>query len=282
MSISKSSKPDISDLGVEVGSILGGYLFNSDYLHYGYWPDDLEVKASNVREAQRLYAQLIHTHIPGTVSKVLDVGCGVGKFAEELLDKGYEVDCVSPSAFLTGKTRDRLGDRVHIYESRFEDIQTDRTYDLILFSESFQYIHIRPALNKSIELMADDAHLLICDFFRREAVDNSPIRGGHSLDKFYDFVQDYPLKLITDLDVTRETAPSLDIINELLTNLELPMVGALGDYLTVRHPMISRAISWIFKSRIDGLIERHRATNRESFTRFKSYHLFLYQRGVDL
>ena len=40
---------------------------------------------------------------------------------------------MSPNAYLTAVARQVLGDRVTIFESRFEDVQTDRRYDLILF-----------------------------------------------------------------------------------------------------------------------------------------------------
>lgn len=270
-------KPKIRNLGVEVTSVLTKYFFDSDHLHYGYWPEDLQVKKSNVCKAQEHYSNLILTHIPGTVRTILDVGCGAGKFAEVLLDNGYEVDCVSPSKFLTEKTHALLGDRIHIYESRFEDIQTNRTYDLILFSESFQYIHVVLALNKSIELMTKDAYLLICDFFRRDVAGESPIKGGHLLSKYYDIVQSYPLKGIKDLDVTKETAPSLDIINDLLTNVELPVLDLVRTYLNHKRPFIAHFINWIFRNKIDDLLQKHHSTNRESFIRFKSYHLLLYQ-----
>ena len=78
--------------------------------------------------------------IPPGVRSILDVGCGAGNTAHKLLDRGYEVDCVSPNAWLTTEARRLLGTRARVFESKFENLTLDRTYDLILFSESFLFM----------------------------------------------------------------------------------------------------------------------------------------------
>jgi len=152
---------------------------NCDDLHYGYWPNGLEVQFSNLAQAQANHSEFIISHIPDAAETILDVGAGAGSLAQKLLNKGYEVDCVSPSAFLSDRLEEKFKDRSTVYRINYEDLKTDKKYDLILFSESFQYIDIKRALDKSLSLMKDNGHLLICDFFKTEAEGKNPLQAGY-------------------------------------------------------------------------------------------------------
>jgi len=146
----KKEKKIISrELGLEVGSICGRYFLRLKHLHYGYWTNDLEVNVWNLHLAQDEYVKFIVSHIPQGVKTILDVGCGTGELAETLLNKGYEVDCVSPCPFLKKQAGQLLGDRSHIYECFYEEMQTDKQYDMVMFCESFQYIDVEEALSKT-------------------------------------------------------------------------------------------------------------------------------------
>ncbi|MDP6433472.1 MAG: hypothetical protein QGI15_04035, partial [Candidatus Scalindua sp.] len=72
----------------EVGSICGKYFLKLDHLHYGYWTGDMEVDVANLHLAQDEYAKFVISHIPDGVKTILDVGCGTGQIAKELLDMG--------------------------------------------------------------------------------------------------------------------------------------------------------------------------------------------------
>jgi len=139
-------KVELKEVGLDIGLAFARHFYKTDYLHYGYWPEALSVDPANVLEAQENYANLLLKHIPDGVNSILDVGCGSGKFSEKLLDAGYSVDCVSPSPNLTKHVRERLGERVEIFECRYEDLKTKKYYDLILCSESFQYLLLEKAM----------------------------------------------------------------------------------------------------------------------------------------
>ena len=133
-------KVELKEVGLDIGLAFSKHFYKTEYLHYGYWPEELSVEPANVFQAQENYANFLLKNIPEGVNSILDVGCGSGKFAEKMLDAGYLVDCVSPSPNLTKHVRNRLGDRAEIFESCFEDVRTEKRYDLILCSESFQYL----------------------------------------------------------------------------------------------------------------------------------------------
>ena len=59
-----NNKVSSKEAGLEIGLVLGRFLFNTDHLHYGYWPDDLPIKPSNFKDAQDLHSKLILDIIP--------------------------------------------------------------------------------------------------------------------------------------------------------------------------------------------------------------------------
>ena len=134
------------EFGLALGLVAGRFALDMQDLHYGYWTEDLELTPQNMARAQARYTDELMADIPAGVRSILDVGCGAGNTARKLLDRGYEVDCVSPNEWLTAEARKVLGNRARVFESKFEDVKLDRTYDLILFSESFLFMKAEQAL----------------------------------------------------------------------------------------------------------------------------------------
>ncbi len=273
-------KVDFKEIGLDIGLILAKQFFKTEYLHYGYFIDGLEVETANIYQAQENYANLILSHIPKGLKSILDVGCGAGKFAEKLLDEGYSVDCVSPSPNLTKHVKRAVGGRSEIFQCGYEDLETSKTYDLVLFSESFQYIPFKEAIPQSLKFLNPGGHILICDFFRKRVEGTSPIGGGHDLIDFYDYMKDQPLDCLTDLDITKETAPSIDIVDDFLTNTMHPIYNLIFYVLDANYPKISRFLKWKYKKRLKKVNYKYfeRKTNAESFSHFKSYHLMVYHK----
>ena len=109
-------KVELKEIGLDIGLAFSKHFYKTDYLHYGYWPDDLLVEPANVFQAQENYANYLLENIPKGVKSILDVGCGSGKFAEKLIKKGFLVDCVSPSSNLNKHVKNLLGKNVEIFE----------------------------------------------------------------------------------------------------------------------------------------------------------------------
>ncbi len=278
--MAKRKKVDFKEIGLDIGLILAKQFYKTEYLHYGYWIDDLEVNTNNVYQAQKNYAEYIISQIPEGTKSILDVGCGAGKFAGELIDLGYKVDCVSPSPNLTKHVRRLVGDRCEIFECGYEELKTDKKYDLVLFSESFQYIPVNQALPQSLEFLNENGHILICDFFSKDVDGTSPIGGGHNLKKYYETVAKFPLETIKDIDITKETAPSLDIVNDFLTNAMHPIYDLILYVLDNNYPKIARFLRWKFKKKLEKADYKYfqQKTNGQSFSHFKSYHFLLYKK----
>ena len=186
---------------------------------------------------------------------------------------------MSPSPYLTQYAKSILGSKVKIHELVYEKLNIDRTFDLVLFSESFQYIAVEDALQQSLRYLHSKGHILICDFFRRDGVEGfCPISGGHSIGEFYQQVKQYPLETVVDLDITKETAPSLDVMHGILNDFLLPIAHVFGRYMVNNHPLISKAFDWKFNKKIEKVKRKYHATDGEHFSKFKTYHLLVYQR----
>ena len=142
----KKKKLDSKEIGLEVGLLIGRYFLQSDDLHYGYWEPDVPVDLLHCAEAQKAYSDLLLKQIPENIKSILDVGSGSGNTAKKLIDRGHQVECVSPSSFLSEEIEKKLGSAVTIYKILFEKLETENTYDMILFSESFQYVPIKKSL----------------------------------------------------------------------------------------------------------------------------------------
>jgi len=278
----KSTRRRVSrDIGIEVASICSRYFLKSPHLHYGYWTDDLEVDISNLRIAQEDYAQLIISHIPDGVRRILDVGCGSGQIAKTLVDIDYEVDCVSPNHYLSEQARELLGQASHIYQCYYEELQTEKRYDLILFNESFQYIKLEEAIKKTVGFLNQGGYALICDIFKKDTPGKSPLPGGHPLRRFYDIVSEHPLETVTDLDITKETAPTLDIMNDMLNEVIKPTADLARQLLDNRYPVMSKIVKFMYRKKINNINKKYFSglKTSENFNKFKSYRLVLYKKA---
>ena len=279
------NKVEYRDVGLEITLVMARYFFKTDYLHYGYWTDDLALEPNNILKAQENYCELILANIPAGTKTILDVGCGTGKFTQELLKRGYCVDCVSPAGLLTNQARKRLGGEQTIFECRFEDLQTEQRYDLILFSESFQYVPLERAFENCEKFLADKGHVLICDFFGSDVKadapqDRSPLNGGHSLRKFYDGQARYGYTALHDQDITTQTAPNLDLVQGLLTNVAFPIYYSVTNALRQNQPLLYKLLTRIYRKRLAKLRRRYTGNARTgaTFACYKSYRLLVLQK----
>ena len=194
-------------IGLDAGLLIGKFFMDTEELHYGYWPNDKTATAQNFSEAQERHSQLIIDNIPKGVKKILDVGSGSGSLAKKIVGLGYQVDCVIPSEFLADKVQQKLDGSSKIHITKFEDLHISSNYDLILFSESFQYVQLANSINKILSILHKNGYLLICDVFHKNVDGVSPMRGGHRLDLFENEIEKTDLIKETDIDITLETAP---------------------------------------------------------------------------
>jgi len=278
----KKDKVKTKELGLLAGLIFGKYFFGSEDLHFGFWTDDLEVDKNNFAKAQENHSNFIISHIPESTKTILDVGCGAGILAAKLLDKGFSVDCVSPSLMLTERVQEILGDRSTIFKCPFEEMESDKRYDTLIFSESFQYIELSTALRQSLKFLNQGGHLLICDFFKTDARGKGPIGGGHQLSRFYEAISESPFEPVKDIDITEQTMPNLDLFNEMLHSVGLPIKKMIFYYFDNNRPLVSRFLKWKYKEKLEKIDRTYFSSeiSSENYQKYNSYRLLLYRKKI--
>ena len=129
-------------------------------------------------------------------------------------------------------------------------------------------------------MLNHNGYLLICDFFRRDIPGKSPMGGGHSWQGFQNTITKHPLNLVTDIDITEETAPTIDLLAKFNTDVLTPIAEMSGEYLTDHYPRLTKLLRWKFKKRLEKIhnIYLSGAVNGGSFKKFKEYHFLVYER----
>ena len=124
----------MKELKLDIDALLSQIIDGKGFLHYGYWPDRTadEISLTRLARAQQAYFDELAGSIPDGTNSVLDVGSGTGSNALRLLQKGYDVELVCPSVKLNEIARQKLPAGSVIHECLFEDLATDRLYDLLL------------------------------------------------------------------------------------------------------------------------------------------------------
>lgn len=275
-----SEEVDSKELGLAAGLLVGRVLFETDELHFGYWDQGLEVKLGNMPAAQERYSQFLLSQIPEGTKTILDVGCGAGKFAERLIGAGYDVECVCPSPLLAGEARKRLGPDVPVHLCTFDEFDSEKRFDLVLFSESFQYCALDDALQRAARLLRGGGHLLICDFFRKEKKGRRYIRGGHRWSEFQAALGAVPFESVRDVDITQWTAPTQDVANDVTMRLIAPLFQVARGALRERYRLISKLVEWKFRKKLEKLDRKYfsGARNSEHFREMLTYRLLAYRK----
>jgi len=250
-------------------------------LHYGLWGDDLPVTVQNMPQAQQRYSDFMIGHLPGDASSILDVGCGAGGLATELLSRGYQVQGVSPSPLLSEAAQQQAGADFKIHQGRFEDVEfaIDDCFDLVMFSESFQYIALDSVLEKAKSLLRPGGYIVICDFFKRNTPGKSIIGGGHNYDDFIAELERSRLKVLQDIDITEQTAPNLDLVDQMGRELILPTMKLIGYTFKANRPWLSKIFSWKFRKKLDKIDYKYLSgeRNAKAFADYKIYKFYLLQ-----
>ena len=278
----------------ELGLVLARQLLDVEDLHYGLWDADLPLLLSNLGLAQQRYTDMLLDLIGRQTAainapRILDVGCGTGHMLQQMLERGYRVDAVNPSAALNRLVHKRLqalgNSETTLLETGFDDIPADwpsRPYDLVLFSESFQYIPLAAVFERLPGLLAPAGQAVICDFFRtaghgQGGTGDRSFGGGHLLEEFYRQVEASDLDIERDEDLTSRVSPGIALLDDWLSNRLAPSAEILDSWLLAQYPLRARLLKWLLRKQLARLQYKYLSGNRSQavFEHYKSYRLLV-------
>ncbi len=275
----KNRKTDSKEVGLEAGLMIFKFFLKTEYLHYGYFINGLEADVTNLKKAHENYTAMLMSHIPAGTKTILDVGCGSGKTAQVLCSNGYQVDCVSPGQLLTSYARKNTPSQVQFFQCKFENIITDKKYDLILFSESFQYIPMDKSIPNAKNLLNPGGYIMVSDFFNNDPEHKSKLGGGHDFAKWLQFKDSYGIKTLVENDITVETAPTISIVDQLHMEVLKPVWSSVWALVEDKFPLVVKTVRKIYREKITKLEKKHFSgeINGENFIKYKKYMFYLFQ-----
>lgn len=244
--------------------------------HYGFW-DGEPATLEGLKAAQKSYSDRLRSWIPKDVKSILDVGCGIGTDALELGELGYEVEGLSPDPFQQQEFVSRTG--LPFYLSRFQDLEPSRTYDLVLMSESSQYIWLGALFEAVKRVARPGGYLLISDYFVVSHDDSALSKSGHFLDEFLARARDSGLVLERQEDITDRVTPTLDLAAHWYHHYVVPGVEVLTESARGRHPRSFRVGRFLLRPLLMRLARQKEMIDSEGFRRTKRYLVMLFKVG---
>ena len=282
----------------ELGLVLAQQLLGVEDLHYGLWDSDLELSLANLVEAQQRYTDLLLDQVEKQLSgidqpRVLDVGSGTGHMLQLMVERGYRVDAVNPSPHLNRQLRARLeqmpGTQTQLFETAFESLPAEacnREYDLLLFSESFQYIPLPDIFSRAPALLKPGGVMVLADFFKTAAhcdgaAGDRSFSGGHILSEFYSMLESSPFEVLHDEDLTARVSPNIALLDEWLTRRLVPAAGSVDHYLHGAYPVLTGLFKWLLRHKLERARYKYLSGNRSQavFEKYKNYRLLVLRLG---
>jgi len=239
---------------VRVQPVLKLYLdlSKTNYLHFGLWRSGEELTLKNAQAAQERYANNLVTFIPPGVKTILDVGCGVGGNALKLAKLGYQVTGICPDPYQEQLFKKVTKGRASFKLSTLEAFKSDKKYDLILMSESVQYVPFKDAYRKIKELLKPDGYLLISDYFKKESARNVKNIPSEPLKDYLKAMKRAGFKVVRKMDITKGILPTLDYGTNLFYDYIKPVLECIMTTLEVHLPPVHWMMNLFMKIPVKG------------------------------
>ena len=285
MQFQKNNTLDTKALGLEVSLAIAKFVTGKENMHYGVW-DNLDPCLENLGKAQEQYTKLLFKYFPKKKKlKILDIGGGAGETAKKLISLGHSVTIIVPSDILSKRCLENTNNKAEVHNIRFEDYEPkkNQTFDLCLFSESFQYIPAKIALKKAKELLNKGGQILVADCFRSDVKHSSHNRrpgGGHPLSEMLKLLKDTDLNIISKKEITKSVAPSLDI-EQKFYNVVGVGIDKVQQGLVASHPWKMKLFNLVYKTIVSQKKRRRlhdriygNIRNSDNFIKFNHYMIF--------
>ena len=249
--------------------------------HFGYFAGGHNLTIEDLKNAQLKYTEKLLSYVPSSAKTILDVGCGTGISTEMLISKGADVECMSPDLYNRQIINEKFKGAVKFHLTKFEEFSAEKKYDLILMSESSQYISLKNLFEKCSSILNKDGCLLISDYFRKEAT--GYYRNCAVLSRFLDAAGRNGFKIVKDEDITENVLPTLLIGELYYKKFIIPITEALISLANDEIPKTAKVIKFLFRKKIKKIAEdisnkNPEKLNPEKFRRNLRYMIYLFKK----
>lgn len=264
-------------------------LTGSSYLHYGYWepipPANSELTITQFRIAQAAYANHLLSFIPADIHTVLDVGCGNGDNAIAILERGLQVTGLAPDPSQQENFLERTKGNAKFHMQTFDEFvynsrQQERSpkYDLLLFSESSQYMSPESIATGAADLVQSGGYVLLADMLRKDPEYKEGMFSNCLVNAdLHQEMQKAGFKLVTKDDISAHIAPTLDICVQSFKTFGVSTMNYIGNLVAIAVPPIHAIFKYFLGKLITKLItEGLQASN--IFHKHLCYEIQLWQK----
>ena len=250
----KSQSEQLSSVNRYQNAALNYYLqlTGSPYLHYGYWeplPTSVaERSLFKLQVAQEAYSKKLLNFIPPETKSVLDVGCGIGGNAVFLLKQGLKVDGLAPDSFQKKKFLEATEGKAIFHDMKFEDFTATQAYDLVLLSESSQYMSSADIARGAAKILKPGGYLLLADMLRSDGNYKEGIFSNcHVVEDLNQSLSQSGFILIKQEDISPQVAPTLDLAIEHFRQFGLSTGEYIGTLIKIAVPPLYALLNWAYK-----------------------------------
>ncbi len=216
-------------------------------LHFGYWENGEALTMDNVRRAQARYTEKLLGHIPEDVRTVLDVGCGIGDVSKALLGRHYRVTALSPDREHARYFRQPDLAAVRFHNVKFEDLDLDETFDLVLMSESQNYFDTDVGFSQCRRYLRPGGYLLVCGLFKKSANGQVFEHLRNQEDRYMAAAEAHGFALRKHVDITRQVLPTMQYAQEAFDAHVLPLLEVVDRYARATSPLKRKVLRLIFR-----------------------------------
>lgn len=249
-------------------------LTGSSHLHYGYWQPIPEAKddltMGKLRQAQEKYTQHLFSFLPRDVKTVLDVGCGNGDNAALLIKKGLDVEGIAPdplqeSTFLL-KTQGKARFNSNTFQGfidNFTQGKSKKNYDLLLFSESTQYMASETIANGAKLLVKPGGYVLLADMLRKDAEYEEGMFSNCLVnDDLRMAMEKAGFILLKSDDISQHIAPTLDLCVQSFETFGISTLTYIVNLIKIAVPPLYKILRYFLGKQTKKLMaEGLRAAN---------------------
>ena len=229
-------------------------------LHYGYWEEREKLKEEGtkltlncLRNAQQKYTDILIEAIPKNVKSILDVGCGIGDVSRALSKLEYDVTAISPDSNHAKYFEDHLS-KLTFLQTKFEDLNIDNRFDLILMSESQNYFPTEIGFRQCATLLLPKGYLLVSGMFKKDS-DSEFTEISNTIEDYAKTAEKHGLLLIKNVDITQNILPTIDFIYESMESYVEPSVTMLNQFIASIAPVKSWFIKVFFRKQINKTLQ---------------------------